>query len=68
MALRAKLRQSNGKGRDASRVPAGAIQASRNGAIRRAGLSVLLVAGAALVASSTYYLYQTYLVAAASGQ
>ena len=66
MALRAKLRQSNG--RDASHVPAGAIEAPRNGAIKRAGLSVLLVAGVALVASSTWYLYQTYVVAAATGQ
>ncbi|MFZ1104178.1 MAG: hypothetical protein WAN86_15265 [Hyphomicrobiaceae bacterium] len=66
MALRAKLRQSNGNGRDASHVPAGAIEAPRHGTIKRAGLSVLLVAGAVLAA--TYYLYQTYVVAAATGQ
>jgi hypothetical protein len=66
MALRAKLRQSNGGSR--STVPtymqAGAMGEPRHSAIKRASLSVLLMAGAALVASSTYYLYQTFVVAA----
>jgi hypothetical protein len=66
MALRAKLRQSNGNGRDASHVPAD--EAPRHGAIKRAGLSALFVAGAALAVSSTYYLYQIYMAAAATGQ
>jgi hypothetical protein len=68
MALRAKLRQTNGNGRGPSYVPAGATEAPRDGTIRRAGLSVLLMAGAALVASSTYYLYQAYVVTAVTGQ
>jgi hypothetical protein len=66
MALRAKLRQSNGNGRGhvPSFVPAGALAEPRHGTIKRASLSVLLIAGAALVASSTYYLYQTYVTPA----
>jgi hypothetical protein len=70
MALRAKLRQSNGNGRGGApaRVPPGAAEEQRRGEIRRASLSILLIAGAALVASSTYYLYQIYVVATAVGQ
>jgi hypothetical protein len=70
MALRAKLRQSNGNGRGGTpgRVAAGAVEEQRRGEIRRASLSILLMAGAALVASSTYYLYQIYVVATAVGQ
>lgn len=63
MALRAKLRQSNGssRGNAPSQVPL-------RGEIKRAGLSILLMAGAALVASSTFYLYQIFFVAVATGQ
>ena len=66
MALRAKLRQSNGSSRGSvpSYMQAGAMGEPRHSAIKRASLSVLLMAGAALVASSTYYLYQTFVVAA----
>jgi hypothetical protein len=66
MALRAKLRQSNGGGRGTapSYVPPGAVGEPRHSTLKRASLSVLLMAGAALVASSTYYLYQTFVVTA----
>jgi hypothetical protein len=66
MALRAKLRQSNGSGRAGAmpHVAAGALEESRHGGFKRASLSVLLLAGAALVASSTYYIYQTYVTPA----
>jgi hypothetical protein len=66
MALRAKLRQSNGSSRASipSYMAAGVMGESRQSAIKRASLSVLLMTGAALVASSTFYLYQTFVVSA----
>jgi hypothetical protein len=66
MALRAKLRQSNGTGRGAmpSYVPEAEMGEPRHGSLKRASLSVLLMAGAAFAAGSTYFLYQTFLIAA----
>jgi hypothetical protein len=67
MALRAKLRQSNGSGRGGlPYLSAAAMGAQRQGALRRASLSMLLMAGAAILAGSTYFLLQT-LVATAPG-
>jgi hypothetical protein len=69
MALRAKLRQSNGSGRSTapSSMPAGAMGEQRHGPLKRASLSALLMAGAALAAASTYYLYHSFVVAAPAG-
>ena len=69
MALRAKLRRSNGIGRGGMRayMSAGALAAPGHGTIKRASLSVLLMASAAFLAGSTYYLYQTFLAAAPAG-
>jgi hypothetical protein len=66
MALRAKLRQSNGRERAGMLPPVspGAMAEPPHGSFRRASLSVLLLAGAALVASSTYYLYETFVTPA----
>jgi hypothetical protein len=63
MALRAKLRQSNGSGRILAPFMHAGDAGERHGALKRASLSVVLMAGAALVASA-YYLYRSFATAA----
>jgi hypothetical protein len=60
-ALRAKLRQSAATGRASSRA---AAATESTGALKRASLSLLLMAGAALLAGSTYFLAQAFIAAA----
>jgi hypothetical protein len=66
MALRAKLRQSSGSGRILPHFMQGGAHGERQGTFRRAGLGVMLMAGAAMLASSAYSLYRSLATATAA--
>jgi hypothetical protein len=59
MALRDKLRLSSGSGRMLPHFMQGGAYGERQGTFRRAGLGVMLMAGAAMLASSAYSLYRS---------
>jgi hypothetical protein len=62
MAMRAKLRRSSAAGPDTvARVPQMPDELAAPGTFRHASFSLLLMAGAAVLAGSTYFLYQSVL-------